>query len=277
MADRFAGRVAFITGAARGQGRAHAVRFAEEGADILAVDLCRQMPSVAYPMATPEDLAETVELVHKTGRRIVAVHADVRDPGQLQAAVQRCVAELGRIDFVLANAGILPVAGEQGAALDAFVDAIDVMLKGVYFTITAALPALLAHGDGGAVVITGSAASFKPVSVDFASMTHGAAGYTIAKHGVIGVMRHFAVTLAEKNIRVNSIHPGGVATPMVHNEALAGWAADHPAFSAAQRPLLDTPPVEPDAISEALVYLCSDAGRYITGVALPVDGGQIVK
>jgi NAD(P)-dependent dehydrogenase (short-subunit alcohol dehydrogenase family) len=129
MADRFAGRVAFITGAARGQGRAHAVRFAEEGADILAVDLCRQMPSVAYPMATPEDLAETVELVHKTGRRIVAVHADVRDPGQLQAAVQRCVAELGRIDFVLANAGILPVAGEQGAALDAFVDAIDVMLK----------------------------------------------------------------------------------------------------------------------------------------------------
>ena len=131
------------------------------------------------------------------------------------------VAEFGRIDFVLANAGILPAAGEPGSRVDAFVDAVNVMLNGVYFTIEAALPAMLAHGDGGAIVITSSAAGFKPVTVDFGTASHGAAGYTAAKHGVIGVMRHFARALAEKNIRVNSVHPGGVATPMIYNDAMA--------------------------------------------------------
>ena len=277
MAAQFNGKVAFITGAARGQGRAHAVRFAEEGADIIAVDLCAQIDSVAYPMATPEDLDETVNLVEKTGRRIVAEHADVRDLEGLQAVVRRGVAELGRIDFVLANAGILPAAGEQGRQIAAFVDAVNVMLNGVYYTIEAALPAMLAHGEGGAIVITSSAAGFKPVTVDFGTMTHGAAGYTAAKHGAIGLMRHFARALAEKNIRVNSVHPGGVATPMIYNDALAAWSADNPAFSAAQQPLLAVPPVEPEAISDAMVYLCGQSGRYLTGVALPVDGGQIVK
>ncbi len=221
MAEQFEGKVAFITGAARGQGRAHAVRFAEEGADIIAVDLCDQIDSVAYPMATPEDLDETVNLVEKTGRRIVAEHADVRDLERLKAVVAKGVAEFGRIDFVLANAGILPAAGEPGSRVEAFVDAVNVMLNGVYFTIVAALPAMLAHGDGGAIVITSSAAGFKPVTVDFGTASHGAAGYTAAKHGVIGVMRHFARALAEKNIRVNSVHPGGVATPMIYNEAMA--------------------------------------------------------
>lgn len=273
----FEGKVAFITGAARGQGRAHAVRFAEEGADIIAVDLCEQIDSVAYPMATPEDLDETVNLVEKTGRRIVAEHGDVRDLGRLQEIAAKGAAELGRIDFVLANAGILPAAGEQGGEISAFIDAVNVMLNGVYYTITATLPALLAHGDGGAIVITSSAAAFKPVTVDFGTMNHGAAGYTVAKHGVIGVMRHFARGLAEKNIRVNSVHPGGVATPMIYNEALAEWSGEHPAFSASQQPLLNVPPVEPEAISDAMVYLCGDSGRYVTGVALPVDGGQIIK
>ena len=221
MAEQFDGKVAFITGAARGQGRAHAVRFAEEGADIIAVDLCDQIDTVAYPMATPEDLDETVNLVEKTGRRIVAEHADVRDLERLKAVVAKGVAEFGRIDFVLANAGILPAAGEPGSRVDAFVDAVNVMLNGVYFTIVAALPAMLAHGDGGAIVITSSAAGFKPVTVDFGTASHGAAGYTAAKHGVIGVMRHFARALAEKNIRVNTVHPGGVATPMIYNDAMA--------------------------------------------------------
>jgi SDR family mycofactocin-dependent oxidoreductase len=277
MANQFDGKVAFITGAARGQGRAHAVRFAEEGADIIAVDLCEQMDSVAYPMATPEDLDETVNLVEKTGRRIVAERADVRDLDQLKAVVANGVAEFGRIDFVLANAGILPAAGEQGNQIGAFVDAVNVMLNGVYFTIVAALPAMLAHGDGGAIVITSSAAGFRPVTVDFGTASHGAGGYTAAKHGVIGVMRHFAIALAEKNIRVNTVHPGGVATPMIYNEAMAEWSAEHPSFSPSQQPLLDNPPVEPEVISDTMVYLCGASGRYLTGVALPVDGGQIIK
>ena len=277
MTKQFEGKVAFITGAARGQGRAHAVRFAEEGADIIAVDLCDQIPSVAYPMVTREDLDETVNLVEKTGRRIVAEQADVRDLARLQEVVARGVDELGRIDFVIANAGILPAAGEQGRDLSAYLDAVNVMLNGVYFTITAALPALLAHGDGGAIVITSSAAGFKPVTVDYGTMNHGAAGYTIAKHGVIGIMRHFARGLAEKNIRVNTVHPGGVATPMIYNEALAEWSMENPSFSVSQQPLLAVPPVEPEAISDAMVYLCGESGRYVTGVTLPVDGGQIIK
>ena len=277
MAQQFEGKVVFITGAARGQGRSHAVRFAEEGADVIAFDLCDQIDSVAYPMATPEDLDETVNLVEKTGRRIVAEHADVRDLERLKAVVDKGVAEFGRIDFVLANAGILPAAGEPGSRVEAFVDAVNVMLNGVYFTIVAALPAMLAHGDGGAIVITSSAAGFKPVTVDFGTASHGAAGYTAAKHGVIGVMRHFARALAEKNIRVNSVHPGGVATPMIYNDAMANWSEEHPSFSPSQQPLLAVPPVEPEAISDTMVYLCGSTGRYVTGVALPVDSGQIVK
>jgi SDR family mycofactocin-dependent oxidoreductase len=277
MASQFDGKVAFITGAARGQGRSHAVRFAEEGADIIAVDLCGQIDSVAYPMATPEDLAETVKLVEKTGRRIVAEQADVRDLDRLEDVVAKGVTEFGRIDYVLANAGILPAAGEAGSKIAAFVDAVNVMLNGVYFTIVAALPAMLAHDDGGAIVITSSAAGFKPVTVDFGTASHGAAGYTAAKHGVIGLMRHFAIALAEKNIRVNTVHPGGVATPMIYNEAMAAWSAEHPGFSASQQPLLAVPPVEPEVISDTMVYLCGASGRHVTGVALPVDGGQIVK
>lgn len=270
-------KVVFITGAARGQGRAHAVRFAEEGADVIAFDLCAQIDSVAYPMATPEDLDETVRLVEKTGRRIVAEHGDVRDRDRLAEVVAKGVAEFGRLDFVLANAGILPAAGTQGLDITAFTDAIAVMLNGVYFTIEAALPALLRNPDGGAIVITSSAAGFTSVSTEFGTMSHGAAGYTAAKHGVIGVMRHFARSLAEKNIRVNSVHPGGVATPMVLNQAMADWSGEHPSFSAAQQPLLQLPMMEPEAVSDAMVYLCGPSGRYLTGATLPLDAGQTLK
>lgn len=270
-------KVAFITGAARGQGRAHAVRFAEEGADVIAVDLCEQINSVAYPMSTPEDLDETVRLVEKTGRRIVAERGDVRDRERLQQIVAKGLDEFGHIDFVIANAGILPAAGAQGREISAFTDAIAVMLSGVYFTIDAALPALLRNPDGGAIVITSSAAGFTSVSTEFGTMSHGAAGYTAAKHGVIGVMRHFARSLAEKNIRVNSVHPGGVATPMVLNQAMADWAGEHPSFSAAQQPLLQLPMMEPDDVSAAMIYLCGPGGRYVTGVALPLDAGQTLK
>ncbi|MGE2730527.1 mycofactocin-coupled SDR family oxidoreductase [Mycolicibacterium vaccae] len=272
-----AGKVVFITGAARGQGRAHAVRFAREGADVIAVDLCGQIDSVAYPMATTDDLGETVRLVEASGRRIVAEQADVRDRDQLADVVTRGVDEFGRLDFVLANAGILPAAGRQAHDITAYSDAVAVMLDGVYFTIDAALPALLSNPDGGAIVITSSAAGFKPVSTEFGTMNHGAAGYTAAKHGVIGLMRHFARSLAEKNIRVNSVHPGGVATPMVLNAALAEWVGQYPSFGESQRPLLELPMMEPADVSDTMVYLCGPAGRYITGVALPVDAGLTLK
>ena len=277
MAGQFDGKVVFITGAARGQGRSHAVRFAEEGADIIALDLCEQIGSVAYPMPTREDLDETVNLVEKTGRRIVAEQADVRDFDRVKEVVANGVEELGRLDFVIANAGIFPAAGAQRLDISAFVDAVDVMLKGVYFTIEAALPAMLRRGDGGAIVITSSAAGFKSVSTTFDTMSHGAAGYTAAKHGVIGVMRHYATSLAEKNIRVNSVHPGGVATPMIINEAMGRLVGDQPEFGEAQRPKLSMPPMEPEVITDMMVYLCGASGRYLTGVALPMDGGLTLK
>ncbi|MCZ0726709.1 mycofactocin-coupled SDR family oxidoreductase [Mycolicibacterium iranicum] len=273
----FEGKVVLVTGAARGQGRAHAVRFAEEGADVIAYDLCDQLDSVAYPMATPEDLEETARLVEKTGRRILAERGDVRDRDRLSEVLAKGVDAFGRLDFVLANAGILPAAGDKGRDIAAFTDAIGVMLNGVYFTIDAALPALLRNPEGGAVVITSSAAGFTSVSTEFGTMNHGAAGYTAAKHGVVGLMRHFARSLAEKNIRVNSVHPGGVATPMVLNQAMADWVGEHPSFSAAQQPLLQLPMMEPRDVSDAMVYLCGPAGRYVTGVALPLDAGQTLK
>ncbi len=281
MAGQLDGKVAFITGAARGQGRSHAVKFAEEGADIIAFDLCDQMSSVLYPMATPEDLDETVNLVEKTGRRIVAEQGDVRDFHRLQAAVANGVAELGRLDFVLANAGIIPIAGDPEQDLSAdhfrFIDAIDVMLNGVYFTVEAALPALLEHGDGGAIVITSSTAGLTGLHARFNMKSHGVMGYIAAKHGVVGLMRGYANMLAEKNIRVNTVHPTGLASPMIVNAHLERVMAENPELTVAFENLMPVPLIEPSDISEAMLYLCGPSGRYITGVTLPVDAGFSVK
>jgi SDR family mycofactocin-dependent oxidoreductase len=277
MTGQFEGRVAFITGAARGQGRAHAVRFAEEGADIIAVDICQQLDTVAYPMACQEDLDETVNLVEKTGRRIVAEQADVRDLDRLQSVLANAVAELGRLDFVLANAGVAPGMGLAQPTVNAFVDAIEVMLNGVYYTIEAALPHLLEHGDGGAIVITSSAAGFKSIARNFESREHGLAGYTAAKHGVIGLMRYYATTLAEKEIRVNSVHPTGVATPMIQNVNMDELTEKRPAFAAAFENLLPVSVIDPEDVAEAMVYLCGRSGRYVTGVTLPIDAGILLK
>lgn len=277
MTSEFADKVAFITGAARGQGRAHAVRFAEEGADIVAVDICQQIDSVAYPMATPDDLDETVQLVRKVGRRIVAAHADVRDFESLKAVVAQGVSELGRIDFVLANAGIMPLAGTQGQLISAFNDAVDVMLKGVYYTIEAALPALLQRGDGGAIVITSSTVSLSGMHARFSMRSHGSAGYIGAKEGVVGLMRYYSNALGERNIRVNTVHPTGVASPMVVNDSVDQMNKDEPGWQAALANLLPVTLIEPSDISDAMVYLCGRSGRYITGVALPVDAGNAMK
>jgi SDR family mycofactocin-dependent oxidoreductase len=277
VATEFEGKVAFITGAARGQGRSHAVRFAEEGADIIAVDICDQIDTVAYPMAASEDLDETVKLVEKTGRRIVAEPGDVRDFERLKRVVAHGVAEFGRIDFVIANAGIGTNLGESSHRLAAFVDAVDVMLNGVYYTIEAALPAMLAHGDGGAIVITSSGAGLKSISPAFTTTSHGLAGYQAAKHGVVGLMRYYATSLAEKNIRVNTVHPGGVATPMIDNPQYAEFFAEHPEAASALRNILPVRWIEPAVISDAMVYLCGHSGRYTTGITLPIDAGYTVK
>lgn len=277
MAGQFDGKVAFITGAARGQGRSHAVRFAEEGADIIAVDLCDQIDSVAYPMPSREDLDETVNLVEKTGRRIVAHQGDVRDLERLKAVVAEGFNELGRVDFVLANAGILPAVGEQRHDLAAFVDSVDVMLDGVYYTIEAALPAMLEHDGGGAIVITSSTAGLNSLCPTFNSRSHGLAGYHAAKHAVVGLMRYYATTLAEKGIRVNTVHPTGVATPMIVNEPFAELMVDNPDTASGLQAPLRVELIDTADVTEAMVYLCGNSGRYITGVTLPVDGGISVK
>ena len=277
MGMQFEGKVAFITGAARGQGRSHAVRFAEEGADVIAFDLCEQMPTVAYPMSSPEDLNETVNLVEKTGRRIIAEQGDVRDFERLKDAVANGVAELGRLDFVLANACILPMVGSQAQDISAFDDAVAVMLNGVYYTIEAALPALLETGDGGAIVITSSVAGLSGMHVKFSQKTHGGAGYLAAKHGVVGIMRGYANMLAEKNIRVNTVHPTGLNSPMIVNQQIEQLLAEQPEYISAFENLMPVPLIEASDISEAMVYLCGPSGRYITGITLPVDAGFTVK
>jgi SDR family mycofactocin-dependent oxidoreductase len=277
MTGRLEGKVAFITGAARGQGRAHAVRFAEEGADIIAIDLCQRLDTVMYPMPTIEDLDETERLVEKTGRRIVAAEADVRNFEQLRQVVQRGIDELGRLDFVLANAGIMPILGTTSHTMPAYIDAIDVMLNGVYFTIEAALPFLIEQDQGGAIVITSSSAGLKAGGIRFSTMSRGAAGYAAAKHGVVGLMRYYANCLGEKNIRVNSVHPTGVATPMVVNQQFAEYAAENPDFVATMQNLLPTPLVEASDISEAMVYLCAESGRFVHGTTMSVDAGRVVS
>ena len=212
MTGRVEGKVAFITGAARGQGRAHAVRLAEEGADIIAVDICKQIDSVRIPLSTPEDLAETADMVKNLDRRIVTAEVDVRDFDALKAAVDAGVEQLGRLDIVVANAGI----GTTGVKLhkmreDIFDETIDVNLGGVWKTVKAAVPHLQAGGRGGSIVITSSVGGIKA----YPQVGH----YIAAKHGVVGLMRTFAVELGHQSIRVNTVHPTHVCTPLLMNEA----------------------------------------------------------
>jgi len=270
-------KVAFITGAARGQGRAHAVKMAQEGADIIAIDLCAQIDSVGYPMSTPEDLAETVKLVEDQDRRIVAQQADVRNRAALQAAVDAGIAEFGRLDIVVANAGIAPVFGTTGLAADAWTDAIDVLLTGVYLTLDVAVPTIVAQDQGGSIVITSSTAGLKGIGRNLAATSPGMIGYTAAKHGVVGLMRLYANLLAPHRVRVNTLHPTGVNTPMVVNEQFNRFLEEFPNAGDAMQNALPVQLVEPEDIANAAAWLCSDEARYITGVTLPVDAGFTVR
>jgi SDR family mycofactocin-dependent oxidoreductase len=265
------GQVAFITGAARGQGRAHAVRLAADGADIIAVDLCGQIASVPYPLSTPEDMADTVKLVEDTGARIVARQSDVRDRAALAAAVQAGVDEFGRLDIVVANAGIAPMqSGDDG-----WLDVIDVNLTGAYYTIEVAIPHLKEQGSGGSIVLISSSAGLAGV----ASADAGAIGYAASKHGLVGLMRVYANLLAPHSIRVNSIHPSGVATPMINNEFTLKWLADLAASGAGSGAgnALPIQILQADDIANAVAWLVSDQARNITGIDMPVDAGCVNK
>jgi SDR family mycofactocin-dependent oxidoreductase len=278
MPGKVEGKVAFITGAARGQGRSHAIRLAEEGADIIAIDICRQIDTVPIPMSTPEDLDKTVDQVKARGRRIVAVQCDVRDQNALTAAVDEGMSQFGRLDIVLANAGL----AADGAAMDMmdeklWRDSIDVNLTGVWLTAKVAIPHVIAGGRGGAMVLTSSVGGLKAHP--------GIGNYISAKHGVVGLMRTLAVELAPYSIRVNSIHPSQVNTPMLMNETtyrmfrpdLENPSQDDMATVSQSMHLLPTPWMEPEDISNAVLFLVSDDSRYITGVTLPIDGGSMLK
>lgn len=266
------GKVAFITGAARGQGRAEAVRLAADGADIIAVDLCAQIASVPYPLATPDDLATTAELVEKAGGRVVTRQADVRDEPELAAALAAGLDEFGRLDIVVANAGIAPMlSGPEG-----WRDVIDVNLTGVHHTVEVAIPTLVEQGDGGAIVLISSVAGL----VGIGGGDRGSLGYTAAKHGIVGLMRAYANHLAPHSIRVNSVHPTGVDTPMIDNEFTRGWLAH--ITEETGRPVdmgnaLPVQAIEADDVANAVAWLVSDQARYVTGVTLPVDAGIVNK
>lgn len=272
-------KVVLITGAARGQGRAHAVRLAEEGADIIAVDLCAQIDSVRYPLASREDLDETVRQVEKLDRRIVALTADVRDRSAIRAAVAQGVAQLGRLDAVVAQAGIAPI----GTLADAqpFFDAITVDFNGVVHTVEAALPHL---PDGASIVATGSAAALMPPS-DNGRPDFGKLGYSFAKRSVASFVNDLAIALAPQRIRANAVHPTNTNTDMLNNDSMyREFRPDLenpsredalPAFHVMTA--FGLPYVEPSDIAEAVLFLISDESRYVTGVQLRVDAGAIVR
>jgi SDR family mycofactocin-dependent oxidoreductase len=268
------GKVAFITGAARGQGRSHAVALAREGADVVALDIVGQIPSVRYQMSTVSDLEETVTFVEKEGRRCLPIAADVRDIDAMDRAVQQTLSEFGRLDIVLANAGILHIPqGEETLAESArnWADAVAVMLTGVYNTLRVVAQPMIDHGEGGSIVITSSTAGLKGMT----DGSGGLAGYTASKHGVVGLMRGYAKLLGPHGIRVNTVHPMGVATPMVINpefEDLYQAGRGEKVMETSVR-LLPIQILDPSDISNAIVWLVSDAARAVTGVTLPVDAG----
>ncbi|HEX6393897.1 MAG TPA: mycofactocin-coupled SDR family oxidoreductase [Acidimicrobiales bacterium] len=276
MTGRVEGKVAFITGAARGQGRSHAITLAREGADIIAIDIEGQIGSAPYPMSTPEDMERTVKEVEALDQRIVATKADVRDYDSVKHALDDGVAQLGRLDIVSANAGIFS-AGQIGDLPEqTWQDVIDTNLTGVWHTAKTAIPHLRASG-GGSMILTSSDAGLKP----FQNAGH----YTVAKHGVIGLMRTLALELADDAIRVNAIAPTQVDTPMLMNPAgyrlfrpdMENPTAEDMAPPSQALNVLPIPWVEPVDISNAVLFLASDEARYITGAVLPVDAGAAIK
>jgi len=267
MTDRLKGKVAFVTGIGRGQGRAHAIRLAEEGADIIGVDACVNYDTVRYAMASEEDLRQTVKEVEALGRRIIATKTDVRDAAGLKSAVDAGVAQLGRLDIVVANAAICSWQKWDDTSPQVWQDTLDVNLTGVWNTMVAGTPHLIKAG-GGSIICTSSTSGLKG--------TPWLGPYVAAKHGVVGLARMMANELARHSIRVNTVHPTGVDTPLATNgfEVLNEFIAEDPKMG----PIFVNPmPVEllePREISNAVLFLASDESKYVTGVQLKVDAGN---
>jgi SDR family mycofactocin-dependent oxidoreductase len=265
MTTRFDGKVAFITGAARGQGRAEAIRLASEGADIIAVDICREFPSTHYDGASAADLAETVAAVEALDRRIVATETDTRDFAALDKALRDGVAELGRLDVVVANAGICSAAMSWQITPEQWQETIDVNLTGTFFTVKAAVPILLEQGTGGSIVMTSSVAGLRGLPF----LAH----YAASKHGIVGLCRSMANELGQYGIRVNSIHPHGVETGMQPTEMMALIGEHGATLGPIFMGSLPDPVSQPEDIAAAVAWLASDEARHVTGIQLPVDLG----
>ncbi|MDD7811782.1 mycofactocin-coupled SDR family oxidoreductase [Mycobacterium sp. CSUR Q5927] len=266
------GKVAFITGAARGQGRSHAVRLAADGADIIGVDICSDIASNGYPMASRAELDEAVALVEAQGGKMIASVSDVRDFAALKAALDAGVEHFGRLDIVCANAGIAAMAFREltdDEDLQMWTDVIDVNLVGSFHTAKAAIPHLIAGGRGGSIVFTSSTAGLK----GFGGLQGGGLGYAASKHGIVGLMRTLANALAPHSIRVNTVHPTAVNTMMAVNPAMTAFLEHYPDGGPHLQNPMPVGMLEPEDISAAIAYLASDAAQYVTGVTFPVDAG----
>lgn len=270
------GKVAFVTGGARGQGRSHALALAREGADVVVCDICEDIPTVPYPLATESDLKETVRLVEETGRRAVGVKADVSRSAEVQAAVERAVQEFGHIDILCANAGVMPSGAPTWEISEERWDRnVEVLLKGVWLACKFVAPLMLGQGSG-AIILTSSMAGLEGFQ--------GMCDYVAAKHGVIGITRTLAQELGPAGIRVNAVCPTSVNTPMIQNQATYDMFSGGPGGTeeAMKQVLtglqvLPIPWIEPEDVSNAVVWLASDDARYVTGLAVPIDGGAGVK
>jgi SDR family mycofactocin-dependent oxidoreductase len=267
------GKVAFITGAARGQGRAHAVRLSREGVKIIGVDICEDIASMDYPNATEADLAETVKQVEAQGGAMIASKADVREYAAIATAVDQGVERYGRLDIVIANAGIVRLGDEPDDFLALWRDIIDTNLTGVFHTVKASQQHIIDGGEGGSIVITSSSAGIKGTGTP----KTGGAAYTAAKRGLVGYMQVLANDLAKHMIRVNTIHPTGVATGMTMNEAMMRMVSSGDAALAAMQNALPIDILQPEDIANAVAWLVSDEAKFVTGVALPLDAGFTVR
>jgi (+)-trans-carveol dehydrogenase len=270
---RVDGKVALITGAARGQGRAQAALFAREGADVILIDVCESMDTIPYPLATPEDLKETADLATAAGARVVTQIADVRDTDTMRGAVDAAIGEFGRIDILCANAGVLSYGRAWEFTDDQWDEVVGTVLTGVFKTVRAVVPHMIERGQPASIVLNSSTAGLKGAQ----NIAH----YAAAKHGVVGYARSLAMELAPMNIRVNTVHPGGIDTAMVRNDAtyrIFRPDLEHPTADDAisvfhQMHALPVGLMDPDDVARAVLFLASDDARYITGVALPVDAG----
>jgi SDR family mycofactocin-dependent oxidoreductase len=278
VAGSLEGRVAFVTGAARGQGRAHAIRLANEGADIIAIDVCGPVPPITYPLATPEELDETVHGVEAAGRKILARHVDIRDGEALRQVVADGMEQFARLDVLVANAGVLGWGRLWELSEEQWDAVIDVNLSGTWRTLRAAVPAMIEAGNGGSIIIVSSAAGLKA--------TPGNGHYAASKHGLVALTNSLALEVGEFGIRVNSIHPYSIDTPMIEHEAMMKMFKEHPSFLHSFAPMPFHPHdaggrrhrnefMAPEEVSDVVAWLAGDGSATLSGVQIPVDRGVL--